>query len=106
MVEEYRRVKQVDGLQPVSIYEAMSPLGHFRRLNRRKSSKAITPNALDQFIRKCGREVSRTALNKDISNLAAFLNWAMRIKREGVRTPRFRRQEQPDKNALPRATSV
>jgi integrase len=80
MVEEYRRTKQVEGLQPVSIYEAMSTLGHLRRLHGPESSKAITQNVLDQFILERGREVSRTTLNKDIRNLAAFLNWATRSR--------------------------
>jgi integrase len=76
MIEEYRRVKQVEGLQQVSIYEVMLTLGHFRRLIRPESSKAITQNILDQFILDRGREVSRTTLNKDFRNLSAFLNWA------------------------------
>jgi integrase len=80
MIEEYRRTKQVEGLQQVSIYEAMLTLGHFRRLIRPESSKAITQNVLDQFILDRGREVSRTTLNKDIRNLAAFLNWAARSR--------------------------
>lgn len=78
MVEEYRRVKQVEGLQPVSIYEAMLTLGHFRRSIRPESSKAITQNALDQFVLGRGQEVSRTTLNKDIRNLSAFLGRATR----------------------------
>lgn len=78
MVEEYRRVKQVEGLQQVSIYEAMLTLGHFRRLIRPESSKAITQNVLDQFVLDRGHEVSRTTLNKDIRNLGAFLNWAVK----------------------------
>jgi integrase len=60
----------------VSIYEVMLTLGHFKRLVRPESSRAITQNVLDQFILDRGREVSRTTLNKDIRNLAAFLNWA------------------------------
>ncbi len=78
MLEEYRRVKQVEGLQPVSIYEAMLTLGHFQRLVGPESSRAITQNSLDQFVLDRGQEVSRTTLNKDIRNLAAFLNWATR----------------------------
>ena len=33
---------------------------------------------MDQFILDRGREVSRTTLNKDIRNLHAFLNWAVK----------------------------
>ncbi len=75
MVEEYRRVRQVEGLQQVSIYEAMLTWGH---LVGSESSKAITQNVLDQFILNRRQEVSRTTLNKDIRNLVAFLNWATR----------------------------
>ncbi len=78
MVEEYRKTKQVEGLQPVSIYEALLTLGHFKRLAGPESSKAITQCVLDQFILDRGREVSRTTLNKDIRNLNAFLNWAVK----------------------------
>ena len=42
------------------------------------SSKAITQNALDQFILNRGQEVKKNTLNKDICNLNAFLNWAAR----------------------------
>jgi len=80
MVEEYRRVKQVEGLMDVSIYEVMLTLGHFKRLIKPESSRAITQSASDQFILDRGREVSRTTLNKDIRNLAAFLNWVTRSR--------------------------
>ncbi len=45
MIEEYRRFKQVEGLQEASIYEAMLTLGHFRRLAGRQSSRSVTQNA-------------------------------------------------------------
>lgn len=80
MVEEYRRVKQVEGLQSVSICEVMLTLGHFKRLLRLESSRAITQNVLDQFVLDRGQEVSRTTLNKNIRNLTAFLNWATRTR--------------------------
>ena len=78
IIEEYRKAKQVEGLQQVSVYEIMLTLGHFRRLVRAESSKAITQNTLDQFILNRGREVSRTTLNEDIRNLHAFMNWAVK----------------------------
>jgi integrase len=80
MVEEYRKAKQVEGLQQASIYEAMLTLGHFHRLTAAASSKAITQSVLDQFILERGREVSRNTLNKDIRNFNAFLNWAARSR--------------------------
>jgi len=76
IIEEYRRFKQVEGLQDASIYEAMLTLGHFKRLAGPESSKAVTQNALDQFILDRGQEVEKNTLNKDIRNLNAFLNWA------------------------------
>jgi len=77
-VEEYRKAKEVEGLQQASIYEAMLTLGHFKRLAAPDSSKAVTQNVLDQFILDRGREVSRNTLNKDIRDLAAFLSWAIK----------------------------
>jgi len=76
MVEEYRRFKQVEGLQEASIYEAMLTLGHFNRLAGTESSRAVTQDLLDQFILDRGQEVEKNTLNKDIRNLNAFLNWA------------------------------
>jgi integrase len=78
MVEEYRHFKQVEGLADTSIYEALLTLGHFKRLTGSDSSKAITQNALDQFIFDRGQEVQKNTLNKDIRNLNAFLNWAVK----------------------------
>lgn len=77
-VEEYRRFKQVEGLQEASIYEAILTLGHFKRLAGPRSSRSVTQNVLDQFILDRGREVEKNTLNKDIRNLKAFLNWAAR----------------------------
>jgi integrase len=80
MIEEYRRFKQVEGLQEASIYEAMLTLGHFKRLTKLESSRAITQNALDQFMLGRGQEVGRNTLNKDVRNLMAFLNWAAKSR--------------------------
>lgn len=78
MVEEYRRSKQVEGLQKASIYEAMLTLGHFKRLTEPHSSRSVTQNVLDQFVLGRGQEVEKNTLNKDIRNLNAFLAWAVR----------------------------
>jgi len=78
MVEEYRRFKQVEGLQEASIYEAMLTLGHFERVVDAKSSRGITQPNLDTFVLQRGEEVEKNTLNKDIANLRAFLNWAVR----------------------------
>ncbi len=76
MVDEYRKAKQVEGLQEASIYEAILTLGHFNRLAKPGSSRAITQSLLDQFILDRSQEVQKNTLNKDIRNLNAFLNWA------------------------------
>ena len=76
MIEEYRKTKQVEGLQEASIYEAILTLGHFKRLVGPQSSRAVTQNVLDQFILDRGQEVEKNTLNKDVRNLNAFLNWA------------------------------
>lgn len=76
MIDEYRRFKQVEGLQEASTYEAMLTLGHFQRLAAPTSSRAITQSTLDQFILSRRQEVEKNTLNKDIRNLSAFLNWA------------------------------
>ncbi len=75
MIEEYRHDKQVAGLVEASLYEEALTLRHFERLVGRCSSKQITQHAIDTFILDRGKEVKRTTLNKDISNLKAFMNW-------------------------------
>jgi len=78
MVEEYRKAKQVQGLQETSIYESMLSLGHFERLIRPDSSKRIDQNTLDKFVLHRGKEVKKITLNKDIKNLKAFIRWAVK----------------------------
>jgi integrase len=75
MLEEYRHDKRVAGLVEASLYEEALTLRHFERLVGRCSSKQITQHAIDAFILDRGKEVKRTTLNKDISNLKAFMNW-------------------------------
>ena len=76
MAEEYRRCKQVEGLVDMSIYEVLLTLRHFKRIIGLNSSKEITQQNLDTFILKRSEEVGKNTLNKDITNLHAFLNWA------------------------------
>jgi integrase len=75
MLQEYRRDKQVAGLVESSLYEQALTLSHFERLVGRCSSKQITQHSIDTFILDRGKEVKRSTLNKDISNLKAFVNW-------------------------------
>jgi integrase len=78
MVEEYRRVKPVEGLQEASIYETRLTLRHFERLVGLCSSRQITQQALDKFILDRCKEVQKNTLNKDIRNIGAFVNWAIK----------------------------
>ena len=76
MTEEYRQCKQVEGLVDASIYEGLLTLRHFKRIVGLNSSKEITQQNLDTFVLKRREEVAKNTLNKDITNLHAFLNWA------------------------------
>jgi len=42
------------------------------------SSKEITQQSLDTFVLRRGEEVKKNTLNKDVCNLKAFLNWAVK----------------------------
>ena len=68
----------MEGLAEASLYEVQLTLGHFRRVAAVSSSKEITQQSLDAFVLKRGEEVGKNTLNKDIRNLHAFLNWAVR----------------------------
>jgi len=76
MCNKYHHAKQVKGLVGESIYEVLLTLRHFKRLVKPDSSRQVTQQALDTFVLKRGKEVSGDALNKDIKNIHAFLNWA------------------------------
>jgi integrase len=76
MTEEYRQSKQVQGLVDASIYEVLLTLRHFKRIVDLNSSKEITQQNLDAFILTRSAEVGRNTLNRDITNLHAFLSWA------------------------------
>jgi len=78
MRNEYHHTKQVEGLREASIYEALLTLQHFKRLVRPSSSRQITQQSLDTFVLERGKEVKKETLNKDIRNISAFLNWAVK----------------------------
>jgi integrase len=78
MVEEYRQFKQVEGRKDASIYEVLLTLRHFERLVGSGSSDEITQQSLDAFVLKRSEDVGKSTLNKDITNLRAFLKWAVR----------------------------
>ena len=77
MVEEYRQLKQVEGRKEASIYEVLLTLRHFDRLVGCNCSREITQPNLDAFVLKRSEEVGKSTLNKDITNLRAFLKWAV-----------------------------
>jgi integrase len=68
----------VEGLVDASIYEVLLTLRHFKRIVGLNSSKEITQQNLDTFVLKRSAEVGKNTLNKDIRNLHAFLNWAVK----------------------------
>lgn len=78
MVQDYEQFKQVEGRKDASIYEVLLTLRHFERLVGADSSKEITQQNLDTFVLKRSEEVAKNTLNKDITNLRAFLKWAVK----------------------------
>lgn len=61
-----------------SIYEVLPTLRHFKRVVGPTTSKEITQPTLDTFVLKRSEEVGKNTLNKDIRNIKAFLNWAVK----------------------------
>jgi len=78
MVEEYGQFKQVEGRKEASIYEVLLTLRHFERLAGCRSSREVTQPNLDAFVLNRSEEVGKSTLNKDITNLRAFVKWAVR----------------------------
>jgi integrase len=68
----------VEGLVDASIYEVLLTLRHFKRVVGPSTSKEITQPTLDAFVLKRSEEVGKNTLNKDIRNIKAFLNWAVK----------------------------
>ncbi len=73
--KSYKNSKHVAGLKEVSIYEAMNTLNKFEELVGKPSSKQLTQVLLDKFVKARLKEVKRYTVNKDISNLRAFVHW-------------------------------
>ncbi|MGE5293666.1 MAG: tyrosine-type recombinase/integrase [Solirubrobacterales bacterium] len=63
-----------------SIYEVLLTLLHFERIVSLNSSGEITQPTLDVFVLKRTEEVGKNTLNKDIRNIRAFLNWAVKTR--------------------------
>jgi len=108
MVEEYRRCKQVEGLVEASLYEVQLTLRHFRRVVDAKSSKEITQQSVDAFVLKRSEEVGKNTLNKDIRNLHAFLNWAVknRFVASGLEIKKVKVPQKPVTSLSPQEVRV
>jgi integrase len=77
MVEEYGQFKKVEGRKDALIYEVLLTPRHFERLVGCRCSREITQPNLDTFVLRRSEEVGKSTLNKDITNLRAFLTWAV-----------------------------
>jgi integrase len=97
MVEEYGQFKQVEGRKDASIYEVLLTLRHYERLVGADSSNEITQQNLDAFVLKRGEEVGKNTLNKDITNLRAFLKWTVknRFVASGLEVKKVKVPQQP-----------
>jgi integrase len=100
MREEYTRYKKVKGDKQSTLYEAALTLRHFERLIGRCSSKQITQDTIDKFILSRGKEIKRSTLNKDITNLKAFVNWgrANRYMNGDIKLKLLKEDERPVKS--------
>ena len=107
MTEEYRQSKQVEGLVDASIYEVLLTLRHFKRIVDPNSSKEITQQNLDMFVLKRSEEVGKNTLNKDITNLHAFLNWAAknRFVTSGLEVKKVKVPQKPVVSLSPKQVS-
>ncbi|MHC4165455.1 MAG: tyrosine-type recombinase/integrase, partial [Planctomycetota bacterium] len=97
MREEYSQYKKVKGDQLSTLYEAALTLRHFERIIGKCSSKQMTQNAIDKFILDRGKEIKRSTLNKDITNLKAFVNWgrANRYMNGDIKLKLLKEDERP-----------
>ena len=97
MREEYSQYKKVKGDQPPTLYETDLTLRYFERIIGRCSSKRITQNAIDKCILDRGKEIKRSTLNKDITNLKAFVNWgrANRYMNGDIKLKLLKEDERP-----------
>jgi hypothetical protein len=97
MKDEYTHYKKVKGDQPSTLYEADLTLSHFERIIGGCSSKQITQSVIDKFILDRGKEIKRSTLNKDITNLKAFVNWgrANRYMNGDIKLKLLKEDERP-----------
>ena len=77
MVNEYNHTFFVRGCTEGARYQAILSINHFARFVHPRSSKDLTQFSLDRFIVDRQKTVGRWTVNKDISNLKAFIAWAV-----------------------------
>lgn len=80
MVDDYLKTYDVRQCVDESRYQAALTLDHFERLIGRLSSRNMTQAVIDDFIIARAGEIGAWTLNKDISNLRAFVRWAEKRK--------------------------
>jgi len=78
LVYRYMRTYDVRRLAASSKYEGNLTLRHFENLFGQFSSKNISQDMIDEFIILRAEKVGEWTLNKEISNLRAFLNWGQK----------------------------
>ncbi len=98
LVQEYLDGFDTRQLAGASKIEANRTLDHFARIMGKMNSRHITQKAIDIFIRERAREprqrklkgdragqlITGATLNKDITNLQAFLGWAQDPRRRYI----------------------
>jgi len=78
LVGRYMRTYDVRCLASSSKYEGNLTLRHFEKLFGEFSSKNITQNMIDEYIILRAEKLSEWTLNKEISNLRAFIRWGQK----------------------------
>lgn len=78
LVYEYESYYDVRQLTQNAKYEALLTLRHFEASMGQLSSKHITQRVIDAYIIHRAESVSQHTINKDISNLRAFIRWGQK----------------------------
>jgi len=75
---EYLRTYDVRQLEKSSKYQATNTLDLFEAVNGPVSSQNILQGVIDVFILERAKDIGEWTLNKDISNIRAFLRWGQK----------------------------
>jgi len=99
MVKEYEHTFLVRGCTEEARYQAIWTVNNFAKLILPASSKDLTQVNINHFIVERQQAVGRWTVNKDISNLKAFVAWAVenRYIRGGIKLKKLKvaRQHHP-----------